>query len=171
MIWESLIHHFLCCVFRSIWRSRASFGVRMSSSFGADARNTFVMFSCLRISSSSARPKRLKEDMTSTSTNSPTRYRTWCQLVFYLEVLPSVVRLNCCVVSVQTAEIGMTENVGDSGLRFEIWFRRRKSQDTFILQASSGEVKAVWTSVIGKILWRQALRNRGQKDWLLMRQI
>ncbi|XP_055759067.1 pleckstrin homology domain-containing family G member 4B isoform X2 [Salvelinus fontinalis] len=62
--------------------------------------------------------------------------------------------------SYKTAEIGMTESVGDSGLRFEIWFRRRKSQDTFILQASSGEVKAVWTAIIGKILWRQALRNR-----------
>ncbi|XP_030606579.1 pleckstrin homology domain-containing family G member 4B isoform X1 [Archocentrus centrarchus] len=62
--------------------------------------------------------------------------------------------------SFKTAEIGMTENVGDSGLRFEIWFRRRKSQDTFILQASSSEVKAVWTTIIGKILWRQALRNR-----------
>ncbi|XP_051791689.1 pleckstrin homology domain-containing family G member 4B-like isoform X2 [Erpetoichthys calabaricus] len=62
--------------------------------------------------------------------------------------------------SFKTAEIGMTENVGDSGLRFEIWFRRRKSQDTFILQASSGEVKAAWTTIIGKILWRQALRNR-----------
>lgn len=66
-------------------------------------------------------------------------------------------------VSPQTAEIGMTENVGNSGLRFEIWFRRRKSQDTFILQASSGDVKAVWTTVIGKILWRQALRNRGER--------
>ncbi|KAK3541365.1 hypothetical protein QTP86_023084, partial [Hemibagrus guttatus] len=42
----------------------------------------------------------------------------------------------------------------------EIWFRRRKSQDTFILQASSAESKAAWTSIIGKILWRQALRNR-----------
>ncbi|CAN9514290.1 unnamed protein product [Ophioblennius macclurei] len=62
--------------------------------------------------------------------------------------------------SFKTAEIGMTENVGDSGLRFEIWFRRRKSQDTFILQASSSDVKAVWTAIIGKILWRQALRNR-----------
>ncbi|KAF6739613.1 PH domain-containing family G member 4B [Oryzias melastigma] len=62
--------------------------------------------------------------------------------------------------SFKTAEIGMTENVGDSGLRFEIWFRRRKSQDTFILQASSAEVKAAWTAIIGKILWRQALRNR-----------
>ncbi|KAJ8290714.1 hypothetical protein GJAV_G00016640 [Gymnothorax javanicus] len=62
--------------------------------------------------------------------------------------------------SYKTAEIGMTENVGDSGLRFEIWFRRRKSQDTFILQAGSAEVKAAWTTIIGKILWRQALRNR-----------
>lgn len=59
----------------------------------------------------------------------------------------------------------MTENVGDSGLRFEIWFRRRKSQDTFILQASTAEVKAVWTAIIGKILWRQALRNRGVGRW------
>uniref|UniRef100_A0A7N4PFM1 Pleckstrin homology and RhoGEF domain containing G4B n=1 Tax=Sarcophilus harrisii TaxID=9305 RepID=A0A7N4PFM1_SARHA len=63
--------------------------------------------------------------------------------------------------SFKTAEIGMTENVGDSGLRFEIWFRRRrKSQDTYILQASSTEVKIAWTNIIGKILWRQALRNR-----------
>ncbi|KAM5260033.1 pleckstrin homology domain-containing family G member 4B isoform 2-T2 [Hipposideros larvatus] len=63
--------------------------------------------------------------------------------------------------SFKTADIGMTENIGDSGLRFEIWFRRRrKAQDTYILQASSAEVKAAWTGVIGKILWQQALRNR-----------
>uniref|UniRef100_A0ABM5GQV6 Pleckstrin homology domain-containing family G member 4B isoform X1 n=2 Tax=Pogona vitticeps TaxID=103695 RepID=A0ABM5GQV6_9SAUR len=63
--------------------------------------------------------------------------------------------------SFKTAEIGMTENVGDSGLRFEIWFRRRrKSQDTYILQANSTEIKCAWTDIIGKILWRQALRNR-----------
>nr|XP_056713772.1 pleckstrin homology domain-containing family G member 4B [Euleptes europaea] len=63
--------------------------------------------------------------------------------------------------SFKTAEIGMTENVGDSGLRFEIWFRRRrKSQDTYILQANSADTKIAWTNIIGKILWRQALRNR-----------
>ncbi|XP_070407379.1 pleckstrin homology domain-containing family G member 4B isoform X3 [Nothobranchius furzeri] len=62
--------------------------------------------------------------------------------------------------SFKTADIGMTENVGDSGLRFEIWFRRRKHQDTFILQASSADAKAVWTAIIGKILWRQALIKR-----------
>ncbi|XP_077605536.1 pleckstrin homology domain-containing family G member 4B [Crocuta crocuta] len=63
--------------------------------------------------------------------------------------------------SFKTAEIGMTENVGDTGLRFEIWFRRRrKPQDTYVLQASSAEVKTAWTHVLGQILWRQALRNR-----------
>lgn len=65
------------------------------------------------------------------------------------------------------AQIRMTENVGDSGSRFEIWFRRRrKSQDTYIRQASSAEVKTSWTDVIGKVLWRQALRSRGgQSGW------
>ncbi|XP_036136708.1 pleckstrin homology domain-containing family G member 4B [Molossus molossus] len=63
--------------------------------------------------------------------------------------------------SFKMAEIGLTETVGNSGVRFEIWFRRRrKSQDSYILQASSPEVKTMWTDMIGKILWRQALRNR-----------
>ncbi|MGH0142791.1 UNVERIFIED_CONTAM: hypothetical protein FKN15_077056 [Acipenser sinensis] len=36
----------------------------------------------------------------------------------------------------KTADVGLTENSGDSGLRFEIWFRRRKSKNqTHILQA------------------------------------
>lgn len=65
----------------------------------------------------------------------------------------------------QTTEIRMTENVRDSGLRFEIWFRRRhKSQDTYVLQASSAEVKAAWTAAIRKILWWQALQNRGGQE-------
>ncbi|XP_054434624.1 pleckstrin homology domain-containing family G member 4B [Pteronotus mesoamericanus] len=63
--------------------------------------------------------------------------------------------------SFKMAEIGMTETVGDSGVKFEIWFRRRrKSQESYVLQASSPEVKAMWTDMIGKILWQQALRNR-----------
>uniref|UniRef100_A0A8D2MI02 Pleckstrin homology and RhoGEF domain containing G4 n=1 Tax=Zonotrichia albicollis TaxID=44394 RepID=A0A8D2MI02_ZONAL len=62
--------------------------------------------------------------------------------------------------SFKTADIGLTENCGDSGLRFEIWFRRRKSSDTYILQASSAETKQAWTSDIAKILWQQAARNK-----------
>uniref|UniRef100_A0A8C3XL59 Pleckstrin homology and RhoGEF domain containing G4 n=1 Tax=Chelydra serpentina TaxID=8475 RepID=A0A8C3XL59_CHESE len=62
--------------------------------------------------------------------------------------------------SFKTADIGLTENTGDSGLRFEIWFRRRKSNDTYVLQASTVETKQVWTKDIAKILWQQATRNK-----------
>ncbi|XP_066493322.1 puratrophin-1 isoform X2 [Tiliqua scincoides] len=62
--------------------------------------------------------------------------------------------------SFKTADIGLTENSGESGLRFEIWFRRRKSSDTYVLQANSLETKQAWTSNITKILWEQAARNK-----------
>ncbi|XP_016344730.1 quattro [Sinocyclocheilus anshuiensis] len=62
--------------------------------------------------------------------------------------------------SFKTSDIGMTHNSGDSGLCFEIWFRRRKSQDTYILQAPSREVKENWTRDLERILWEQAILNR-----------
>ncbi|XP_058849881.1 uncharacterized protein LOC117425702 isoform X1 [Acipenser ruthenus] len=63
--------------------------------------------------------------------------------------------------SFKTADVGLTENSGDSGLRFEIWFRRRKSKNqTHILQASTPEVKHAWTADVAKILWQQATRNK-----------
>lgn len=57
----------------------------------------------------------------------------------------------------------MTHNSGDSGLCFEIWFRRRKSQDTYVLQAQSREVKENWTRDLERILWEQAVYNRGEQ--------
>ena len=80
-------------------------------------------------------------------------------LSFLLLVEPQL--MLCSSFLRQTADIGLTENSGDSGLRFEIWFRRRKSSDTYILQASSAETKQAWTSDIAKILWQQAARNKG----------
>ncbi|XP_078067125.1 pleckstrin homology domain-containing family G member 4B [Mustelus asterias] len=62
--------------------------------------------------------------------------------------------------SFKTADIGLTETSGESGIRFEIWFRRRKSNDTYVLQASSHEVKQAWTKDISSILWQQATRNK-----------
>lgn len=53
----------------------------------------------------------------------------------------------------------MTENVGTSGLKFEIWFRKR-SQDTWVLQANSAQVKNNWVRMLEKILWNQAIKNR-----------
>ncbi|XP_055363229.1 rho guanine nucleotide exchange factor 40 [Betta splendens] len=63
--------------------------------------------------------------------------------------------------SFKTADVGLTESTGDSGLRFEIWFRRRTSKSqTFILQATTEDVKNAWTSDVARILWTQATRNK-----------
>ncbi|XP_029355022.1 uncharacterized protein plekhg4 isoform X2 [Echeneis naucrates] len=63
--------------------------------------------------------------------------------------------------SFKTADVGLTESPGDSGLRFEIWFRRRTSKNqTFILQAATSDIKHTWTSDIAQILWTQATRNK-----------
>ncbi|XP_070703420.1 quattro [Pempheris klunzingeri] len=62
--------------------------------------------------------------------------------------------------SFKTSDIGITQNSGDSGLCFEIWFRKRKTQDTYTLQAVSQEVKNAWTKDLERILWEQAVHNR-----------
>uniref|UniRef100_A0A8C5EC46 Rho guanine nucleotide exchange factor 40-like n=1 Tax=Gouania willdenowi TaxID=441366 RepID=A0A8C5EC46_GOUWI len=63
--------------------------------------------------------------------------------------------------SFKTADVGLTESTGDSGLQFEIWFRRRTSKNqTFILQASSADVRHAWTRDIAQILWTQANKNK-----------
>ncbi|XP_067258432.1 rho guanine nucleotide exchange factor 40 isoform X2 [Chanodichthys erythropterus] len=63
--------------------------------------------------------------------------------------------------SFKTADVGMTETSGENGLRFEIWFRRRTSKNqTYILQASTADIKHAWTCDIARILWQQATRNK-----------
>lgn len=63
----------------------------------------------------------------------------------------------------QTADMGLTENIGDSGLCFELWFRRRRAREAYTLQAASPEVKLKWTSSIAQLLWRQAAHNKGTR--------
>ncbi|XP_052062910.1 uncharacterized protein LOC127702659 isoform X3 [Mytilus californianus] len=62
--------------------------------------------------------------------------------------------------SFKMADIGLTENYGESGYKFEIWFRRRNSGDNYIFQAPNSDVKHHWIRGISKILWNQALKNR-----------
>ena len=59
----------------------------------------------------------------------------------------------------------MTENIGDSGLKFEIWFRRRRpqsAQDTFTFQSTTRAMRRAWVDEIRNLLWKQALHNRGK---------
>lgn len=58
-------------------------------------------------------------------------------------------------------DIGLTAKIGDSSTKFEIWFRKRKPNDTFTLQATSEDVKKLWTEELSKLLWKQAMKNRG----------
>ncbi|XP_025744844.1 puratrophin-1 [Callorhinus ursinus] len=62
--------------------------------------------------------------------------------------------------SFKMADLGLTECCGESNLRFEIWFRRRKARDTFVLQAASMATKQAWTADISRLLWRQAIHNK-----------
>ncbi|XP_037371764.1 puratrophin-1 isoform X2 [Talpa occidentalis] len=62
--------------------------------------------------------------------------------------------------SFKMADLGLTECCGDNNLRFEIWFRRRKAKDTFVLQATSLATKQAWTADISRLLWRQAVHNK-----------
>ncbi|XP_034143362.1 uncharacterized protein plekhg4 isoform X3 [Esox lucius] len=63
--------------------------------------------------------------------------------------------------SFKTADVGMTETSGDNPLRFEVWFRRRTSKNqTYVLQASTADIKNAWTANIARILWQQATRNK-----------
>ncbi|KAJ7313842.1 hypothetical protein JRQ81_005589 [Phrynocephalus forsythii] len=61
-----------------------------------------------------------------------------------------------CKQALQTASMGLTESVGPSGLRFELWFGRGAARQAFTLQAPSAEVKHQWTNVIAQLLWKQA---------------
>ncbi|CAL4072951.1 unnamed protein product, partial [Meganyctiphanes norvegica] len=62
--------------------------------------------------------------------------------------------------SMKMTDIGLTEQVGESTTKYEIWFRKRKPSDTYLVQSPTTEMKEAWTEEISKLLWRQALRNR-----------
>lgn len=60
------------------------------------------------------------------------------------------------------SDLGLTAEVGDSTTKFEIWYRKRKPCDTFTLQSMSEDIKKAWAEELSNLLWKQALRNRGE---------
>lgn len=69
--------------------------------------------------------------------------------------------------SIKMTDIGLTARIGDSSTKFEIWFRKRKPNDTFTLQPMSEDVKKAWTEELSQLLWKQAIKNRGNKFFSL----
>lgn len=68
--------------------------------------------------------------------------------------------------SIKTTDIGLTAVIADSPTKFEIWFRKRKPGDTYTLQCASEDIKKAWTEELSNLLWKQALRNRGDLPFL-----
>ncbi|XP_048521574.1 puratrophin-1 isoform X1 [Dendroctonus ponderosae] len=62
--------------------------------------------------------------------------------------------------SIKMTDIGLTARIGETPTKFEIWFRKRKPNDTFTLQSMSEDVKKAWTEELSQLLWKQAIRNR-----------
>lgn len=60
--------------------------------------------------------------------------------------------------------MGLTESVGSSGLRFELWFGRGPARQAYTLQAASAEVKHQWTNIIAQLLWRQGM-SMSKQGW------
>lgn len=59
-------------------------------------------------------------------------------------------------------DIGLTAKIGDCITKFEIWFRKRKPNDTFTVQSMSEDIKRAWTEELSQLLWKQAIKNRGR---------
>lgn len=63
----------------------------------------------------------------------------------------------------QTGEMGLTQSVGEEGLRFEVWVRQAsRTKYCLTLQASSSEDKEAWTHDIAQLLWMHAIHNTGE---------
>ena len=62
----------------------------------------------------------------------------------------------------QMSDIGLTQDYEGSGYKFEIWWRRRNSGENYVLQAPSSEHKKCWVKEMTKVLWNQAIKNRGE---------
>ncbi|XP_022916262.2 puratrophin-1-like isoform X2 [Onthophagus taurus] len=62
--------------------------------------------------------------------------------------------------SIKCTDIGLTARIGESSTKFEIWFRKRKPNDTYTLQSNSEDIKKAWSEELSQLLWKQAIRNR-----------
>lgn len=62
--------------------------------------------------------------------------------------------------SIKMSDVGLTEVVNDSELKFELWFRRLSSSSAYCFQSHSEYVRNAWVEEIRRLLWRQAIRNR-----------
>ncbi|KAF7648163.1 hypothetical protein LDENG_00160990 [Lucifuga dentata] len=62
--------------------------------------------------------------------------------------------------SIKTGEMGLTQSVGEEGVKFEVWVRQApRTRDCVMLQARDREDKQAWTHDIAQLLWTHAINN------------
>ncbi|XP_055012437.1 LOW QUALITY PROTEIN: rho guanine nucleotide exchange factor 40 [Boleophthalmus pectinirostris] len=62
--------------------------------------------------------------------------------------------------SIKTGEMGLTQSVGEDGLKFEVWVRSApRSKDCVTLQAPDRDAKEAWTHDLAHLLWTHAINN------------
>ncbi|KAM6960141.1 LOW QUALITY PROTEIN: rho guanine nucleotide exchange factor 40 [Tautogolabrus adspersus] len=62
--------------------------------------------------------------------------------------------------SIKTGEMGLTQSVGEDGLKFEVWVRQApRTKDCITLQAKDRDHRVAWTHDIAHLLWTHAINN------------
>ncbi|MFT7815262.1 rho guanine nucleotide exchange factor 40-like isoform X2, partial [Arapaima gigas] len=62
--------------------------------------------------------------------------------------------------SIKVGEMGLTQCVGEEGVRFEVWVRQAsRTRDCLTLQAPSSDERVAWTHDIAHLLWTHAIHN------------
>ncbi|XP_076144890.1 rho guanine nucleotide exchange factor 40 isoform X1 [Alosa pseudoharengus] len=62
--------------------------------------------------------------------------------------------------SIKTGEMGLTQSVGEDGLKFEVWVRQApRTRDCLTLQAHNPEDRAAWAHDVAQLLWTHAINN------------
>ena len=58
--------------------------------------------------------------------------------------------------------MGLTQDVGEEGVKFEVWVRHAaRTRDCITLQAKDREGKVAWTHDVAHLLWTHAINNTG----------
>uniref|UniRef100_A0A096MGB3 Rho guanine nucleotide exchange factor (GEF) 40 n=1 Tax=Poecilia formosa TaxID=48698 RepID=A0A096MGB3_POEFO len=62
--------------------------------------------------------------------------------------------------SIKMSEMGLTQNVGDEGVKFEVWVRQApRTRDCITLQAQNRAGRESWAHDIAHLLWTHAINN------------
>ncbi|CAL8384226.1 unnamed protein product [Arctogadus glacialis] len=61
---------------------------------------------------------------------------------------------------IKSCEMGLTQSVGEDGLRFEVWVRQApRGRDVLTLQTPTAALREAWAQDVARLLWTHAINN------------